>query len=148
MYLISLLQTRTNMHIFTSIAEGQMQIIRKLNQRGMQILAQLIWLMPLSLSVCVTHPHPRPSFLSVSLTRVRTQKHLHKRKSDCFNFHPCPLFSLSHPLSFLSRRFTCSLSLFFSLWLFYAETVLLCRPPLTTRPVTAQTQLTGGGGAA
>ncbi len=34
-----------------------------------------------------------------------TQKHLHKRKGDCFNFHPCPLFLLSLSLAlFLVKK--------------------------------------------
>lgn len=135
MYVFSLLYTQTVTHTLTQIysafavAKEQMQIIRKLNQRRKQIWTQLICLMPLSLTVSFTlHT---AFFLSLSFTHVHTQKHLHNRKSDCFNFLPCPtLFSLPSPLPCQEDLH----ALFF--WLFYAETVLLCRPPPPPRPCT------------
>lgn len=71
-------------------------------------------------SVCVIRP-PH----SLSFTLVHTQKHLHKRKSDCFNFHPCPppLVSLSSPVPCRDDLH----ALF--VWLFYADTVLSSRTP-------------------
>lgn len=119
-----------------------MQITPKLNQRRKHIWTQLIWLMLLSLPVSFTLHIASPP--SLSFTSMHAQKHLPKRKSDCFNFHPAP--PPPKPSS-LSRRFTCS---FFPLLAFYAETVpLSSSPPLPSLyPVPAQTQLTGGGGAA
>lgn len=123
-----------------------MQITQKLNQRRKHIWTQLIWLMLLSLPVSFTLHIACPP--SLSFTSMHAQKHLPKRKSDCFNFHPAP--PPPKPSS-LSRRFTCS---FFPLLAFYVETVPLYRsssssPPLSSlHPVLAQTQLTGGGGAA
>lgn len=57
--------------------------------------------MPLSLSVSSTLY--TASLFSLSFTLVHTQKHLHKRKSNCFNFHPCPLFFPS-PALFLVEK--------------------------------------------
>lgn len=127
------------------VTRWQMQIVQKLNKRRKQIFIHHIWLMSLSHSMLFMLSR-RPSFF---FAHVHTQKHLHKRKSHCFNFHPGLLLS-PQPIPL-----PCQVDLhapFFS-W------TLLCRncPCVKTRLLPglpslhhgpAQTQLTGDTGTA
>lgn len=121
-----------------------MQITQKLNQRRKHIWTQLIWLMLLSLPVSFTLHiacPPPPLFYKHARTKTPAQK-----KKWLFQLSPC--LTTTKALFLVEKIYM----LFFPLLAFYVETVPLYRsssPPLPSlHPVPAQTQLTGGGGAA
>lgn len=120
MYLTSLLYTHTHAHIqWLQSLKGKCKSSESLT-KGESRSAYLVNAIK---SACVIQPPHSVSFLTPLYTCAHTKTPAQKKKW-LFQLSPVPpLFSLSSPLPCREDLH----ALFF--WLFYAETVLLCRPP-------------------
>lgn len=120
MHLTSLLYTHTHAHIqWLQSLKGKCKSSESLT-KGESRSAYLVNAIK---SACVIQPPHSVSFLTPLYTCAHTKTPAQKKKW-LFQLSPVPpLFSLSSPLPCREDLH----ALFF--WLFYAETVLLCRPP-------------------